>query len=62
MASQGLQPTPEKDQAPGDEAPPEEPSSGENACPECGGSGEVDGSDCSNCEGTGRVNEAVGGG
>jgi hypothetical protein len=50
------------DIAPGDEAPPQEPSSGENVCPECGGSGTVDGGDCANCEGTGFINEAVGGG
>jgi hypothetical protein len=47
---------------PGDEAPPEEPSAGENACPVCGGSGEKDGETCGNCEGTGRVVEAIGGG
>jgi hypothetical protein len=47
---------------PGDEAPEEAPSTGENACPECGGSGRKDGSECANCEGTGRVIEAIGGG
>jgi hypothetical protein len=47
---------PRPDQAPGDEAPPDEPSSGENVCPDCGGDG------CESCGGTGRVNEAVGGG
>jgi RecJ-like exonuclease len=49
-------------QKPGDEAPPSEPSSGENICPVCKGSGEKDGAECPNCEGTGRVNEAIGGG
>jgi hypothetical protein len=49
-------------QRPGDEAPAEEPSAGENVCPECGGSGAKDGSDCPNCEGTGRIVEAIGGG
>ena len=48
--------------APGDEAPPEEPSAGVNACPECGGSGVRDGEKCSNCEGSGKVVEALGGG
>ena len=48
--------------APGDEAPPEEPSAGENLCPECGGSGKLDGGECTNCGGSGRVIEAVGGG
>ena len=47
---------------PGDEAPPEEPSSGENVCPSCGGDGTRDGRQCEACEGTGRVNEAIGGG
>jgi hypothetical protein len=47
---------------PGDEAPPEEPSSGENTCPQCGGTGGADGKPCANCGGTGFVNEAVGGG
>ena len=47
---------------PGDEAPPEETSSAENLCPECSGSGSIDGEQCGNCEGTGRVNEAIGGG
>ena len=50
------------DLKPGDEAPPGEPSSGENVCPECEGSGEKDGAECPNCAGTGRVNEAIGGG
>jgi hypothetical protein len=50
------------DIAPGDEAPPEEPSSGENICPKCGGDGRTDGRECPTCAGTGRVNEAVGGG
>jgi DnaJ-class molecular chaperone len=48
--------------APGDEAPPEEPSSGENVCPQCGGSGSADEEQCPNCGGTGFVIEAVGGG
>jgi len=47
---------------PGDEAPPEEPSAAENVCPVCEGSGEVDGNRCSNCAGTGRIVEALGGG
>lgn len=47
---------------PGDEAPPEEPTTGENVCPDCGGSGERDGGTCATCRGTGRISEAVGGG
>ena len=47
---------------PGDEAPPDEPSAGENICPRCGGDGELDGSPCPDCEGSGRITEAIGGG
>ena len=50
------------DMRPGDEAPPDEPSAAENICPECSGSGSVDGEQCGNCEGTGRITEAIGGG
>lgn len=49
------------DMRPGDEAPPGAPSAGENLCRNCGGSGKVDGADCPECEGTGMVEEAVGG-
>jgi hypothetical protein len=52
----------ERDQAPGDEAPRDEPAVGENICPACGGSGRREGDPCPECDGTGRVNEAVGGG
>ena len=47
---------------PGDEVPPDSGSSGENVCPDCGGDGRVDGATCRTCRGTGRVEEAVGGG
>lgn len=47
--------------APGDEAPPETPSTGENVCPECGGSGKLKGQACPNCEGTGTVTVGIGG-
>ena len=57
MASQ----PPERDK-PGDEVPEDAPSAGANQCPECGGSGEVDGETCEACRGTGRVEEGVGGG
>ena len=50
------------DMRPGDEAPADEPSAAENICPECGGSGSLDGEQFANCEGTGRVTEAIGGG
>ena len=53
---------PRDDMAPGDEVPADAPSAGVNLCPDCGGSGEKDGSPCPTCEGTGQVVEAVGGG
>jgi hypothetical protein len=59
MADDKTDPT---DLRPGDEAPPEDPSAAENICPACGGSGEADGGTCPNCEGTGRIVEAIGGG
>lgn len=52
---------PQERMAPGDEAPPGTPGSGENLCRVCGGSGQVDGGDCTNCEGTGKVIEELGG-
>jgi hypothetical protein len=54
-------PDPER-MKPGDEVPAEEPSAGEEICRECGGDGEVNGQRCEACRGTGRVEEAVGGG
>ena len=47
---------------PGDEAPPGEASAAENVCPTCGGTGQAGGGECRDCDGTGRVEEAVGGG
>jgi DnaJ-class molecular chaperone len=47
--------------APGDEAAPGTPGTGENICPNCKGTGKVNGEDCPNCSGTGKVVEGVGG-
>jgi len=47
---------------PGEEAPPEVPSTGEDVCPDCDGSGVVAAGVCDTCGGTGWVTEAVGGG
>ena len=47
---------------PGDEAPSDEPSALDNVCPVCGGSGRKDDGVCENCQGTGMVTEAIGGG
>lgn len=46
---------------PGDEAPPGTPGTGEDVCPECHGTGRLDGSECVNCAGSGVVVEGVGG-
>ena len=48
---------------PGDEAPAGAPGTGEDICPECNGSGLVEGAgNCANCGGTGRITRVVGGG
>lgn len=48
---------------PGDEAMPGTPGTGEDLCEMCGGNGvSKDGSECPNCEGTGRVIHGIGGG
>ncbi|HSK91814.1 MAG TPA: hypothetical protein VK875_10925 [Euzebyales bacterium] len=49
------------DLRPGDEGRPDDAPVGENLCPECSGSGQIDGDACVNCSGTGRVEEGVGG-
>jgi len=46
----------------GDEAPAGAPGTGEDVCPGCGGSGRVQGSTCSECDGTGTVVRGIGGG
>ena len=47
---------------PGDEAPPGTPGTGENVCPDCKGTGKIDGETCPNCWGTGKIVEGIGGG
>lgn len=47
---------------PGDQAEPGTPGTGEDICPECSGSGRIDGGDCPNCGGTGKVVQGIGGG
>ena len=47
--------------SPGDMAPPGTPGTGENVCPECDGSGQVDGKPCQKCQGRGTVIEGIGG-
>ena len=48
--------------APGDVAPPGTPGTGENVCPECGGTGKIDGRPCNSCAGTGKVIQGISGG
>ena len=52
---------PTRDMAPGDEAPEGTPGAGENLCPDCSGSGQLDGAACQTCGGTGKVIEEIGG-
>jgi hypothetical protein len=51
-----------EDMAPGDEAPPEQPPTGSNTCPDCEGTGRTGDGECPTCGGRGYVLEAVGGG
>jgi DnaJ-class molecular chaperone len=46
----------------GDEAPPDRHETAPNVCPACEGNGRQGGEECEECGGTGRVEEAVGGG
>lgn len=46
---------------PGDQAEPGTPGAGENICPECKGSGRIGVAACSNCGGTGKIIEGIGG-
>jgi hypothetical protein len=48
--------------APGDEAPPDCDTAAHNACPRWGGSGKLQDGECEIRAGTGKVQEAVGGG
>jgi DnaJ-class molecular chaperone len=50
--------TPEK---PGDQARTGTPGTGENTCPNCRGTGRIDGRPCSDCRGTGAIIEGIGG-
>jgi hypothetical protein len=47
--------------APGDEAPAGTPGTGEDICRACGGSGQLNGGACPECEGTGKVTVGIGG-
>ena len=59
---QGARPgAPTAPMAPGDEAPPGTPGTGEDLCRACGGSGQLNGGACPECEGTGKVTVGIGG-
>lgn len=47
--------------SPGDEAPEGTPGTGQGICRHCGGSGNVKGETCRECEGTGYVVTGIGG-
>lgn len=49
------------DTNPGDEASPGTPGTGEMTCPECHGSGKLNGAPCGNCGGSGKIIKAIGG-
>jgi len=53
---------PRQPEHPGDEAAPGTPGTGEAVCRRCGGSGQVQGKPCPECDGTGKVTEGIGGG
>jgi hypothetical protein len=53
---------PSEPMSPGDEAPPNTPGAGEDLCPACRGTGQVEGSRCTLCSGTGKVLQGIGGG
>ncbi len=44
---------------PGDEAAPGTPGTGENVCPECRGTGRLNGAPCPNCGGSGKIIEGI---
>jgi hypothetical protein len=46
---------------PGDEAPPGTAGTGEALCPDCAGSGKLEGKPCPTCGGSGHVTEGIGG-
>jgi DnaJ-class molecular chaperone len=46
---------------PGDEAARGTPGTGEDICPQCNGSGRLDGGRCPNCGGRGKIVRGIGG-
>lgn len=50
-----------KEMKPGDKAWSGTPGTGEALCPDCGGSGKIEGRPCPTCDGSGIVIEGIGG-
>ncbi len=46
---------------PGDEAAAGTPGTGDDICPDCHGTGKLEGKSCATCEGTGTITRAIGG-
>jgi DnaJ-class molecular chaperone len=46
---------------PADEAPAGTPGTGEDVCPECHGTGRLQGGECPACGGTGKIVRGIGG-
>jgi hypothetical protein len=59
MSNPGVEPPPPLN--PGDQAAPGTPGTGESVCPKCSGTGSINGEDCANCGGTGRIVQVIGG-
>jgi hypothetical protein len=47
---------------PGDEAEPGTAGAGEDLCPDCNGTGKLEGAPCATCGGSGKVTQGIGGG
>ncbi|HYZ63334.1 MAG TPA: hypothetical protein VE650_12850 [Acetobacteraceae bacterium] len=54
-------PKPDPRLNPGDEAMPGTTGTGEDVCPDCHGSGTLNGAECETCGGSGKVVRAIGG-
>lgn len=47
---------------PGDEAAAGTPGTGDDICPDCHGTGKMEGKPCPACDGSGTITRAIGGG
>ncbi len=62
MAGDRVPPSSDPSMHAGDALPADAPNAGETICYKCGGSGSLEGKNCPECEGSGRVIESVAGG